>query len=182
MFLDCLTETAGDLRAEMVRLQRQITELAWTRSSAISVPSGTVTDIEQSSDPTARIMSISRMSEGLSKALTFMRRAHTFPHGIRVLSPSSIASHPALHQSDQVSVLRTKIGRTASKSMEANAQVQTAKTTVELLDALEMVFKPRDIERTRCSQQHHPDTQGLCCKHCFKGEAGLHAVQLCVPI
>lgn len=37
----------------------------------------------------------------------------------------------------------------ASKSVEANSQVQTAKTTVELLDALEMVFKPRDIERTR---------------------------------
>ncbi len=93
MFLDCLTEAAGNLRAEIVRLQRQITELAFSRSSAIFVPSGTVSDNEQSSDPTARIMSITRMCEGLSKALTSMRRAHTFPHGVRVLSPSSIASH-----------------------------------------------------------------------------------------
>ncbi|KAK9901127.1 hypothetical protein WJX75_008868 [Coccomyxa subellipsoidea] len=36
-----------------------------------------------------------------------------------------------------------------SKSVEANTEVQNAKTTVELLDALEKVFKPRDIERTR---------------------------------
>lgn len=59
MFLDCLTETAGDLRAEMGRLQRQVTELALTRSSVMPVPYGAATDTEQSSDPTARIMGIS---------------------------------------------------------------------------------------------------------------------------
>lgn len=149
MFLDCLTETAGDMRAEMVTLQRQITDLALTRSSAIPVPSGDGIDVEHTSDPTARIMSISRMSEGLSKALTLYEKGSHFPSWRQSIEPILARFTPALPQSDQVSVLRTKIGRMASKSVEANSQVQMAKTTAELLDALEMVFKPRDIERTR---------------------------------
>ena len=148
-FLDCLTETAGDMRAEMIGLQRQITELALTRSSAMPAPSGVAPDTEQSSDPTSRIMGISRMSEGLSKALTVYEKGSHFPSWRQTVEPILARFTPALPQTDQVSVLRTKVGRLASKSVEANSQVQIAKTTVELLDALEKVFKPRDIERTR---------------------------------
>ena len=63
----------------MLSLQRQITDLALTRSSAVPVLSGGVTDTEQYPDSTARIMSIYRMSEGLSKAPTFYEKGSHFP-------------------------------------------------------------------------------------------------------
>lgn len=148
LFLDCLTEVAGDIRAENAALQRQINELALTRSPSISQPT-VASDVEQSSDRTGHILSISRMAEGLSKALTFYEKGSHFPSWRQGVEPICARYTPALPQCDQVSVLRTKIGRLASKSVEANTEVQNAKTTVELLDALEKVFKPRDIERTR---------------------------------
>ena len=46
-------------------------------------------------------------------------------------------------------MLRPKLGKSAAKLVEANADVQTASTAPEYLDALEKVFQPRELE---CSQ------------------------------
>lgn len=89
------------------------------------------------------------MAEGLSKALIFYEKGSHFPSWRQGIESICAQYTPALPQCDQVSVLRTKIGRLASKGVEANTEVQNAKTTEELLDALEKVFKPRDVERTR---------------------------------
>jgi hypothetical protein len=114
LFLDCLTEVVGDIRAENAALQRQITKLALTRSPSISQPT-VASDVEQSSDRTGHILSISRMAEGLSKALTFYEQGSHFPSWRQGVEPICARCTPALPQCNQVSVLCTIIGHLASK-------------------------------------------------------------------
>ena len=144
LFLDCLTERTAELRAESTKLL----ELALTRSTGILHP--VAHDAEQSpaSTPTD-IISISRISEGLSKALTFYEKGSHYPSWRQTVEPILARYTPALSQNDQVSVFRTKLGRQASKTVEANTQVREATSTGAVLDALEQVFWPRDIERAR---------------------------------
>ena len=54
-----------------------------------------------------------------------------------------------LSETDKLTVLRPKLGKSAAKVVEANADVQTASTVLQYLAALEKVFQPRELE---CSQ------------------------------
>ena len=58
---------------------------------------------------------------------------------------------------DQIPVIRARLGSKASKLVEADASVQNALTVTALLDALENVFKPREVECSQALSQFRPE-------------------------
>ena len=69
----------------------------------------------------------------------------------------SVRFHSSLDALDQIPVIRSRLGSKASKLVEANTEIQNALTVTALLDALENVFKPREVECSQALSQFRPE-------------------------
>lgn len=171
-FLDCITEHAGALQTEKTSLLAKLAGMVVSPSSAHAgrAPSSATSMLE-----------LSKLTEGLGRNIRVYEIGAHFPTWRKATEAVSVRFHSSLGPLDQIPVRKHRLGTWACKLVEANIEVQNALTVIALLDAMEHVFKPREVECSQALSQFRPEWNRSSVENRRRNEEYIRAVQLRIP-
>ena len=103
------------------------------------------------------MLELSKLTKELGRNIRMYEIGAQFPTWRKATEAVSVRFHSSLGPLDQITVVKHRLGTTASKLDEANIEVQNALTVKALLDAMEHVYKPREVKCSQALSQFRPE-------------------------